>query len=207
MEDSTSIAAILAAIVTSGVAVTLKIRNSKKVADSSRSAMKNTQSSGNVHLTGDGNSTVVHVHNPSQPTLQQPVPKDVLVANAKQKTFILFVDDDTKFSIIEVLRREGWQTKIVRDLRRLDDQDLLRADIVFVDIHGVGKSLSRDEGLGLVVAIKEKHPAKHVVIYSAQTEGEMFHAGWDRADRRIKKNAEPYQFLLLVEDLALKRPT
>jgi DNA-binding NarL/FixJ family response regulator len=91
----------------------------------------------------------------------------------------------------------------VRDVGSLDEQTVQQAQIMFVDIQGVGKKLGfRDEGLGLARALKEKYSKKKVVIYSAQVNGERFHEALRKADDFLPKNADPYEFQQLTERLA-----
>ncbi|MGJ7520230.1 hypothetical protein ACSFA0_07005 [Variovorax sp. LT1P1] len=122
----------------------------------------------------------------------------------KNATRILFIDDDTRFKVVKILKTAGWpHVKIVKDISSLDSAELLEATILFIDIQGVGKVLGfADEGLGLAQAIKKRHPTKKLVIYSSQPSGDRFHAALRAADSSIAKNADPYQFISLVEDLS-----
>lgn len=123
----------------------------------------------------------------------------------KNNTRILFVDDDTRFKVVKILKTAGWpHVKIVKDISSLDSVELLEATILFIDIQGVGKVLGfADEGLGLAQAIKKRHPSKKLVIYSSQPSGDRFHAALRAADSSIAKNADPYQFISLVEELSV----
>jgi len=123
----------------------------------------------------------------------------------KNSTRILFIDDDSKFKVVQILRNSGWaHTKTVKDVKSLDCPEIIEADILFVDIQGVGKQLGfADEGLGLADAIKEKFPKKRVVIYSAETKGDRFHSALRNVDSFLAKNADPYEFQQIVEDFAL----
>jgi hypothetical protein len=116
---------------------------------------------------------------------------------------ILFVDDDTRFQVVRMMKSAGWQNvKITKDIKDLAAPEVAEAQIFFVDIQGVGKALGFfDEGLGLALELKKKYPEKKVVIYSAQTDGDRFHKALNKADGSLSKNAEPYQFIALVEEL------
>ena len=123
----------------------------------------------------------------------------------KAKTHILFIDDETDFKVVKIIKKHnGWlNTKIVADVSSLDQAIILEANILFIDIQGVGKALSfADEGLGLALAIKRKYPEKFIIIYSAQTSGERFHKALNEADASLPKNAEPYEFIKLIEDFS-----
>ena len=118
---------------------------------------------------------------------------------------VLFIDD-RKFPVVEILKDAGWQnTRSIKDVESIDQKEIKEAHIIFSDIQGVGKKLQfAEEGLGLSMAIKEKYPTKKLIVYSAEEKGkiEAFHPGIDIADNRLKKNADPYQFQVLVENYA-----
>ncbi|MFZ4878736.1 hypothetical protein ACL9RI_26930 [Janthinobacterium sp. Mn2066] len=122
----------------------------------------------------------------------------------KQKTKILFIDDDTKFKVAKILIKSGWlNTSIIKDANTLDEPAILDAHILFVDVQGVGVALGfADEGLGLALALIEKYPKKKIIIYSSETKGDRFHAALRKADSSLPKNADPYEFQKLVEELS-----
>jgi DNA-binding NarL/FixJ family response regulator len=105
--------------------------------------------------------------------------------------------------VVDILQAAGWtKTKRIKDVRSIDESDVSEANIIFVDVQGVGKMLKfKDEGLGLTIALKEKYPSKKVVVYSAEDDGkiETFHKALSVADERLSKNADPYEFQSLVE--------
>jgi len=105
---------------------------------------------------------------------------------------ILFVDDDPRFKVVSILKRSGWvNTKLIKDIENVDAPNLHEADILFVDIQGVGKALHcKDEGLGLALTLRKKYSMKKIVIYSAESKGDRFHEGLRRADAFLYKNAE-----------------
>lgn len=115
---------------------------------------------------------------------------------------ILFIDDK-KFAVVDILQTAGWKnTKRIKDIKSLDEIDVHEANIIFVDVQGVGKALKfKDEGLGLTIALKNKYPNKKVIVYSAEDEGkiETFHKALSVADERLSKNADPYEFQSIVE--------
>lgn len=127
------------------------------------------------------------------------------LANRKSITKILFIDDDTKFKVVKILTNSGWiNTSIIKDAKTLDEPIILDAHILFVDVQGVGVAMGFDsEGLGLALALKEKYPTKKIVIYSAESKGDRFHEALRKADSFLPKNADPYEFQKLVEELSI----
>jgi mRNA-degrading endonuclease HigB of HigAB toxin-antitoxin module len=113
---------------------------------------------------------------------------------------IVFVDDKS-FKVVDILKKAGWTyTSWLKDIHSLDIREVAEAHIIFVDIQDVGERLGfKDEGLGLILALRQKYPFKKLVVYSAQRTGDRFHQGFSAADARIAKNADPFEFQSLVE--------
>lgn len=122
-------------------------------------------------------------------------------------TKILFIDDDTSFKVVKILKNTGWiNTKITKDIMNLNDRQVLETDIFFVDINGVGIKLKfKDEGLGLALALKKTFPEKIVVIYSTVDSGDRFHEALRIADDTLSKQADPYEFITIVTNYAEKK--
>lgn len=146
-------------------------------------------------------------HNDNSALLPHEAKKDSVrtLESYKNETHILFIDDDLKFKVAKILAKSGWvHTKLIKDAITLDEPDILKADILFIDVQGVGIALGfSDEGLGLALAVKEKYPEKKVVIYSAETKGDRFHQALRKADSFLSKNADPYEFQKIVEDFTV----
>lgn len=134
--------------------------------------------------------------------ITSPHPKSI----AERKNFIkvLFIDDDVKFKVIKILIKSGWiHTKIIKDADTLETPEIIAAHLIFVDIQKVGVAMGfNDEGLGLSLALKKKYPIKKIIIYSAESQGNRFHQALQKADASLEKNADPYEFQKLVEDLS-----
>lgn len=119
----------------------------------------------------------------------------------KRTVHILFIDDE-KFNMTQILKTMGWlNIEYRKNVVNPDDDVVLRSDVIFVDINGVGGGAYRNQGIGLAAAIKQKHPEKKVVIYSAETTGDRFDEDLRKIDRCLPKNAEPIQFSNMIEDL------
>lgn len=120
---------------------------------------------------------------------------------------ILFIDDKA-FPLVDILKNEGWKnTTRIKDVDALEQVEIKEAHILVVDIQGVGKKMKfKDEGLGLIIALKTKYPQKKVIVYSAEDQGKVqaFHPGIDKADKRISKNDDPYNFQVAIENFSLE---
>jgi len=198
----------IVAVVVSVTGILIAYRNYKK----KPAPIGDKDSLNNNSLTSNSNST----SNPSftiTNNINTPKEKDESNSNnpnsfneekLKATTKILFVDDNhTEYKMVSILKKAGWiKTKSVKDITDLDAQILLDSNIIFVDINGVGLTLFEDQGLGLASALKVKYPQKKIIIYSAETSGDRFHKALRQVDDCLSKNAEPYQFINLVENLS-----
>lgn len=132
--------------------------------------------------------------------------RDALIDSLKPKIKILFIDDDKKFNIVKIFKDSKWKnTQSVQDIKSVDDLKVKEADIIFVDINGVGKLLEcKDDGLDIALMLKQKYPNKKIIIYSANKNNDNFHPAWDSCDFKLEKNALSYQYLSLVEQYSLE---
>lgn len=134
--------------------------------------------------------------NPSTPK------KELTIHELKEKTHILFIDDQD-FPIVKNLQRGGWNATLIHDISDIDAPCILRNQILFVDINGVAKDLSEEEGIGLVKALKNKYKkSKKVIIYSSDSEGDRFNNAFRVADDFLPKQSEYYDFVEIIEKYA-----
>jgi ActR/RegA family two-component response regulator len=149
--------------------------------------------------TNNHQTVTVNIPTPGRSAL----PEDISHAKPKATVSILFIDDDVKFQVVNILKRNGWtNTRIIKDVTSLEQPEVASANIFFVDIQGVGISLGfKDQGLGLVIALRKKYPYKKIVIYSAEN-ANAFHSAFAQANERISKDADPYEFMEAVERLS-----
>lgn len=135
------------------------------------------------------------------------VESDHTISDLDMKTLtqILFIDDE-EFTVIRMLKKMGWKNiKRKTDIANLDDSDLKKADVIFVDIKGVGIAGGyKNEGIGLAATIKKKYRNKGVIIYSGTDEHDIFDSDIHCVDARLRKNAEPIQFSDLIEQYGRK---
>ena len=152
---------------------------------------KTTQTNKNVIYINNGNT----VSRSPNPTGQ---PKEIL---RKEDYKILFIDDNHKdFKMVSILKKAGWaNTKAIKDLKDLDDIKARESSIIFVDINGVGTQMFEDQGLGLAAALKHKYPQKAIILYSAEPTGDRFDKKLKKVEDSLPKNAEPYEFISLIE--------
>lgn len=138
-------------------------------------------------------------------TTSKPIPSHT-VDELKNVVRILFVDDKSVLKAKQLKEQDHWKNVIkIKDVNSLSQTEVKDAHIIFVDIQGVGKSMGfSDEGLGLIVALKKQYPDKKVVMYSAESQGQVdaFHEAANIVDGRLRKGADLYEFSSTAERLA-----
>lgn len=177
------------------------IRRSLSNESESKSNQNNTQ-----NVTAPITNNIFSSGSQSMPSKEPTADEEKLISleELKDKTRVLFIDDDRHFNVVKILKKSGWvHTKLVKDITAINQPELEEAHILFVDVQGVGVEMGfNDEGLGLALAIKNQYSDKIVIIYSSETKGERFHKALQRADASLPKNADPYEFQQLVQAYA-----
>jgi hypothetical protein len=196
----------LVALAISIIGITIAYKNYKKKPQDKKEgeSFNNNNFNNSSSLTNTTNVPITITNNiSSSDTSKNTVSSSKSDENMKATTRILFVDDNhTEYRNVSILKKAGWtKTKSVKDITDLDSSIVTEADIIFVDINGVGLELFEDQGLGLASALKKKYPQKKIVIYSAETTGDRFHKALREVDHCLPKNADAYQFMNLIENL------
>lgn len=112
---------------------------------------------------------------------------------------ILFIDDN-KVSFIPAMKKAGYTLiHYMKDCNNIHCEQVKEAEIIFVDVNGVGVNLfPQEQGFGLARAIKLQYPSKCIVIYSA--EPQYFRKEYKFFDSVLPKNSEPYEFTKIIDD-------
>lgn len=163
-------------------------------------ALLKNRSVSSKQTTNQSNSNVITINNIKE-TLNKNETSEYSANKRKEDFRILFIDDNhNDFKMVSILKKAGWtNTKAIKDLTDLDDQKAREASIIFVDINGVGTQMFEDQGLGLAAALKDKYPDKTIILYSAEPTGNRFDKKLRKVDDSLPKNAEPYEFISLIE--------
>lgn len=193
-----------------GTIITILI-NKNKTAEGSNSATINANSNAsnatNAQNLGSGNTQIIiAAQTPSvqESKIDMKSKGTIDITSVKSKVRILFIDDQD-FPVVKNLKKAGWNTDIINDVHDIDDINIIASHILFVDINGVAKSLSDEEGIGLVKALKTKYGNdKKVIIYSSDQLGDRFNQAFRVADDFLPKQADYYEFLAIVEKYAVQ---
>ena len=127
------------------------------------------------------------------PTLEQIV----------QRARILVVDDGD-FPYEELFRDEGYNITKWDNIVRIGELEQGNFDVVLLDLQGIGREISKDQGLGVLRHIKQVRPSQVVVAYSNADWGVQYQPFFELADRVLPKNADYVDFKREVNDLLLE---
>lgn len=125
--------------------------------------------------------------------------KSLIQQRSKGSIPILFIDDN-KVSFIPAMKKAGYTLiRYIKDCNNIHCEQVKDAEIIFVDVNGVGISLfPQEQGFGLARAIKQQFPSKCIVLYSA--EPQYFRKDYKFFDSVLPKNSEPYEFTKIIDD-------
>ena len=170
---------------------------------------KNTNSGNeNNQISGDGNSiTQIGTQNVYENKIEKASSKskqELTPEEIKNRIKVLFIDDK-EFPVVEHLKSIGYLgVNYIKDVKDLDDNIIRYANIIFIDINGVGLKMGfSNQGMGLCGALKRKYKdKKRIVLYSGETEGSLFDEDAKMADATLKKDSDVYQFISYITDYA-----
>lgn len=117
----------------------------------------------------------------------------------KEEISVLFIDDQS-FDYVKNLKQAGYvNVKKISVVKRIDSPEICNANIIFVDINGVGENLfPTEQGLGVAKAIKKRFGNKKVYLYSAQHHA--LNSDFNLLDGVLSKNADPYEFINTIDN-------
>lgn len=134
------------------------------------------------------------------------LPRDLSLEALQDQTRVLFVDDEDRTDVIDYLHGERWHCRQLRDIDSMENTELKDSHIVCIDIRGVGRKLYKEnEGLDLVVSVRNRYPEKKIILYSSQPMHNIFHKANEMLDKRIyKRSGDLEVFRSAIEELSRK---
>lgn len=164
------------------------------------------EGSGNTIVNGENNATTVNhigtLNNYHNADVKEPMAEkaELTTDDIKARVRILFVDDKDDFPIITMLKNIGYQVEYLSDIVDFDAKPVKYADIVFLDINGVGVAMKfKNQGMGLCGALRDYYGnAKKLILYSGETEGSIFDKDANKADATLPKDSDLYQFISYI---------
>ncbi len=127
-----------------------------------------------------------------------PVPS---FADLKKRTKILVIDDDEHSFPFDILRREGYSIEHWPKVESLAALEEGHYDIIILDIQGVARELSLDDGLGVLELVKKANPGQIVVAFSSHSYDLSKNRFWRLADDSLCKPVDVSTCKRLIDSL------
>ena len=113
----------------------------------------------------------------------------------------LLIVDDGDFFYLALFRKDGYNIEKWNDVTDLPKLESGYYDIVLLDIQGIGKKQSKDQGMGILRHLKKACPAQIVVAYSNADFSLKYKEFFDLADKVLAKQADYVDFKRAVDEL------
>lgn len=113
----------------------------------------------------------------------------------------ILVIDDEDFPYALLFRRDGYNVTKWRDVTKLTDIEQGKYDVILLDLQGIGRKISQDQGLGVLKHIKQVNPGQVVVAYSNAEWPLEYQPFFDMADAVLAKTADYVDFKRSVDEL------
>lgn len=125
-----------------------------------------------------------------KPSLEQ------IVARAR-----ILVVDDQDFPYLILFKKDGYNMTRWKDVTKFSEIEQGKFDVILLDLQGIGKKVSQDQGLGVLRHIKTTRPSQVVVAYSNANWPVEYQPFFDMADRVFAKSADYVDFKRAVDEL------
>ncbi len=122
----------------------------------------------------------------------------------RQRARILVVDDQA-FPYETLFERDGYTIKKWDDIDNLRDLEEGNFDLILLDLQGVGRSESSEEGLGVLKHIRTAQPAQIIIAYSNADWPLKHQPFFQMADATLQKTADYVDFKRTVDELLQQR--
>lgn len=122
----------------------------------------------------------------------------------KKRARLLVIDDDS-FVYLDLFKKNGYAIDQWRDVDDLSKLENGSYDIILLDVQGVGKSLSNEQGLGILRHIRSVNPAQIVIAFSGSDYSLKYQDFFKLADATLAKSADYVEFQRQVDDLLRER--
>jgi len=117
----------------------------------------------------------------------------------------LLVIDDHGFPYQGLFERDGYTIEKWPDVTDLPKLESGYYDIVLLDLHGVGREQSADQGLGILRHLRRVAPAQITIAYSNADWSLRYQEFFNLADAVLPKSSDYVDFKRQVDDLLQKR--
>jgi CheY-like chemotaxis protein len=117
----------------------------------------------------------------------------------------LLVIDDSEFPYLELFQRDGYNVTKWDDVENLRELESAKYDVILLDLHGVGRSQSAEQGLGILKHLRLAAPSQIVLAYSDADWPLKYQDFFRLADAVLSKSKDYVEFKRAVDHAIEKR--
>jgi DNA-binding NtrC family response regulator len=125
----------------------------------------------------------------------------------RKRTRILVIDDDENSFPFKVMRNEGYAIDYWSKVENLTKLERGEYDIIILDIGGVAKEYTPEDGLGILEHLKNVNPAQIIVAFSGQTFDLSKNRFWRIADDSLSKPVDATKCKRMLDNLIENKMT
>jgi hypothetical protein len=117
----------------------------------------------------------------------------------------LLVIDDQDFPYLPLFERDGYTMEKWSDVDDLSKLEAGFYDILLLDLQGVGRQHSAEQGLGILRHIRNTCPAQVIIAYSSADWPLKYQDFFNQADAVLAKSSDYVDFKRKVDALLMER--
>jgi hypothetical protein len=113
----------------------------------------------------------------------------------------IIVIDDRDFDYLSLFQRDGYVIEKWNDIDDLPKLESGYFDIILLDIQGVGKEQSQEQGLGILRHLRQVCPTQIIIAYSCADFSLKYQDFFNLADSVLAKSEDYVQFKRTIDTL------
>ena len=125
--------------------------------------------------------------------------------NEIRKRSRILVIDDFDFPYLKLFKKDNYAIDKWSDVKDLPKLESGYYDIILLDIQGVGREQSPEQGLGVLKHLRNVNPAQIIIAYSGADWSLKYQDFFQMADATLAKSDDYYLFKRKVDQLLKDR--
>jgi len=135
---------------------------------------------------------------------RKPAWPEIPLEDIKKRTRLLVIDD-AEFPYQELFKRDGYTIERWADVLDLPKLEAGAYDIILLDLQGVGRQQSAEQGLGILRHLRQVSPSQIIIAYSSADWPLKYQEFFRLADEVLAKSSDYVDFKRKVDDLLKQR--
>jgi CheY-like chemotaxis protein len=129
---------------------------------------------------------------------------DIPIDEIRKRARLLVIDDD-EFPYQTLFERDGYTLEKWPDVLDLSKLESGYFDVILLDLQGVGRQQSNEQGLGILRHLRQTTPAQVIIAYSSADWPLKYQEFFELADAVLSKSSDYVDFKRKVDQLLEER--